>query len=223
MILRRPLLHLRTALQTTTPKPILPLPIITQQQTRPIHHRIPLRPIPQPTPFIPDAPTFLKAIGRGLSAHASKIPSWDALFTLSSSQLKDLGIEPARTRRYLLHWREKFRNGEFGVGGDCRFVQDGVAELRVVDVPVYGNAGGEGGGIALRAPVGRRRRYLCTQANGACHEGLRLIRHPRGSGDPARQSAKGRREAALFLLGDWRGPAGIGRKPPYVADMSSCA
>ncbi|KAF2197047.1 hypothetical protein GQ43DRAFT_425351 [Delitschia confertaspora ATCC 74209] len=129
MILRRPLLS------TSTLPPIsLPTTCI-----RPLHHRIPVRPIPQPTPFIPDANTFLTAIGRGLSAHAAKIPSWDALFTLSSAQLKDLGIEPARSRRYLLHWREKFRNGEYGIGGDCTHVSDGVAELRLVEAPAAGS------------------------------------------------------------------------------------
>lgn len=80
-------------------------------------------------------PTFLKLIGRELSKHASKIESWEELFTLTSAQMKTRGIEPPRTRRYLLKWREKFRNGEFGVGGDLQYVQDGVAELRVVEVP----------------------------------------------------------------------------------------
>lgn len=46
-----------------------------------------------------------------------------------------MGIEPARSRRYLLRWREKFRKGEFGIGGDLQFVQDGVGELRVVELP----------------------------------------------------------------------------------------
>ncbi|SLM37985.1 IGR protein motif [Lasallia pustulata] len=46
-----------------------------------------------------------------------------------------MGLEPTRTRRYLLHWREKFRRGEFGIGGDLRYVKDGVAELRVCEVP----------------------------------------------------------------------------------------
>jgi hypothetical protein len=46
-----------------------------------------------------------------------------------------MGIEPARSRRYLLSWREKFRKGEFGIGGDLKYVKDGVGELRVVEVP----------------------------------------------------------------------------------------
>ncbi|OCK95361.1 mitochondrial 37S ribosomal protein mS41 [Cenococcum geophilum 1.58] len=106
------------------------------QCLRHLHHRIPIRPIPSPTPFVPDPQTFLTVIGRGLAQHAAKIPSWEALFTLSSQQLRELGVEPARSRRYLLQWREKFRNGEYGVGGELQHVNDGVAEMRLVEAPV---------------------------------------------------------------------------------------
>ena len=54
---------------------------------------------------------------------------------MSSDEFKDAGIEPARTRRYLLRWRQKFRNGDYGVGGDFKHVRDGMAELRVCEVP----------------------------------------------------------------------------------------
>ncbi|KAF2259171.1 hypothetical protein CC78DRAFT_525225 [Lojkania enalia] len=126
--LRRPLLTLSSITTSTLPNPSI----------RTLHHQIPIRSIPKPIPFIPDAPSFLTAIGRGLSVHASKIPSWTALFTLSSSQLRELGIEPARSRKYLLRWREKFRNGEYGIGGDCQYVQDGIAELALVEAPSTG-------------------------------------------------------------------------------------
>jgi hypothetical protein len=129
MILRRPIL---TSLTTTSIS-------TTTTCIRHLQHSIPTRPIPKPNPFIPDHTAFLRAIGRGLSAHATKIPSWDALFTLSSPQLKELGVEPARSRRYLLHWREKFRNGEYGIGGDCAHVADGVAELALVQTAVAPN------------------------------------------------------------------------------------
>ncbi|KAH8432556.1 mitochondrial 37S ribosomal protein mS41 [Aspergillus melleus] len=72
--------------------------------------------------------------------HASKFPSWDKLFALSSTELRDLGIEPARQRRYLLRKREKFRQGIHGPGGDLDHVVDGVAQLRVVEVPLDPNA-----------------------------------------------------------------------------------
>ncbi|KAF1815986.1 hypothetical protein P152DRAFT_455708 [Eremomyces bilateralis CBS 781.70] len=100
-------------------------------------NRLLSRPIPPPTPFVPDVATFLKVIGRNLSAHSSRIPSWDALFTYSSSQLRASGIEPARKRKYLLWWRERFRQGRYGVGGDSKWVgEDGEAHLRVFEVPM---------------------------------------------------------------------------------------
>ncbi|KAB8336667.1 hypothetical protein FH972_020978 [Carpinus fangiana] len=121
----RPLLSLRTTLPTTT------------LQTRPLHARVQPTPIPSPTPFVPNPQTFLTLIGRSLSAHAAKIPSWDALFTLTPAQLRDLGIEPARSRKYLLRWRAKFARGEWGPGGECAHVDAaGRAEVRVVEVPV---------------------------------------------------------------------------------------
>lgn len=89
--------------------------------------------IPEPIPFVPDVPTFLSLIGRGLSQHASKFPTWEALFSLTSPELKELGVEPPRTRRYLLRWRQKFREGIYGIGGDLKYVDNGTAELRVIE------------------------------------------------------------------------------------------
>ncbi|KAJ8066374.1 hypothetical protein OCU04_005441 [Sclerotinia nivalis] len=107
----------------------------TCTQVRSLHYRMKAPPVPRPTPFVPDAQTFLTLIGRNLSQHASKIPSWKALFTLTSDQLRELGVEPPRSRRYLLRWREKFRKGQYGIGGDFQHIENGIAELRVVEVP----------------------------------------------------------------------------------------
>ncbi|KJZ75563.1 hypothetical protein HIM_05026 [Hirsutella minnesotensis 3608] len=104
-------------------------------QTRWLHRTRPQPPIPKPRPFVPDVQTFLTLIGRGLSKHASKFPSWDALFSLSSPQLQELGIEPPRTRRYLLQWLNKYRLGALGPGGDFEHVRDGQALLRVAMPP----------------------------------------------------------------------------------------
>ncbi|KAI0408186.1 IGR protein motif-domain-containing protein [Xylaria palmicola] len=90
-------------------------------------------PVPAPTPLVPDVPTFLTVIGRGLKQHAAKIPDWDALFTLTSEELRELGVEPPRARKYLLRWRQRFRLGQYGVGGDLRHVEDGVARLEVLE------------------------------------------------------------------------------------------
>lgn len=121
--------------------PLRPLPrhtpILPSTPSRHLHARVAPQAVPNPTPFVPDATTFLTLIGRSLSTHAAKIPSWPALFTLTSPQLRDLGVEPARARRYLLAWRDRFRRGEFGPGGDCAFVDaQGRAQLRLVDVRV---------------------------------------------------------------------------------------
>ena len=100
-----------------------------------LHKNVPASAIPAPTPFVPDVPTFFKLIGRQMSKHSSKFSTWDDLFTMSSDQMRELGLEPTRQRRYLLRWRDKFRRGEYGVGGDLQHVENGVAEIRVVEVP----------------------------------------------------------------------------------------
>ncbi|KAI1434630.1 IGR protein motif-domain-containing protein [Xylaria sp. CBS 124048] len=89
--------------------------------------------VPPPIPLVPDVETFLTIIGRGLKQHAAKIPDWETLFTLTSEQLRELGVEPPRSRRYLIRWRERFRLGQYGVGGDLKYVENGVAELRVLE------------------------------------------------------------------------------------------
>ncbi|KAL2000589.1 hypothetical protein VTN02DRAFT_2874 [Thermoascus thermophilus] len=108
---------------------------VSKQYARYIHSNVTAPSVPSPTPFVPDVQTFLTLIGRDMSKHASKLSSWEQLFTLSSAELRDLGIEPARQRRYLLRQRERFRKGQYGPGGDLEHVVDGVAQLRVVEVP----------------------------------------------------------------------------------------
>ncbi|KAI3399281.1 hypothetical protein diail_7235 [Diaporthe ilicicola] len=123
----------RTALRLLTrPSTVVQQPL----QIRHAHQeasKVPI--IPTPTPFVPDVKTFLTLIGRGLSSHTAKFPTWEALFSLTSPQLRELGIEPPRTRRYLIHWRDKFRAGHFGPGGDIKHVgEGGRAKLAVVEV-----------------------------------------------------------------------------------------
>ncbi|EER36754.1 conserved hypothetical protein [Histoplasma capsulatum H143] len=99
-------------------------------------HRSSQLSVPPPTPFVPDTQTFLSLIGRNMSRFAPKFASWDELFTLSSADLKDRGIEPARLRRYLLRWRQKFHRGEYGVGGDLETWSNGMAGIiKVQEVP----------------------------------------------------------------------------------------
>lgn len=110
-------------------------PLSSRQCVRSVHKNATSLSVPSPSPFVPDVETFLKLIGRDLSKYASKFSSWDKLFTLSSPELRDLGIEPARQRRYLLRKRENFRRGIYGPGGDLDTVVNGAAQLRVVEIP----------------------------------------------------------------------------------------
>lgn len=86
---------------------------------RKLHYSLRPPPPPAPTASVPDIATFLAKIGRGCGAHASKFQEWSQLFSATSAQLKALGVEPARTRRYILRWRETFRIGASagGTGG----------------------------------------------------------------------------------------------------------
>jgi hypothetical protein len=89
-----------------------------------------------------------------MSKHSSKITSWEQLFASSSDQLRSLGIENSRQRRYLIRKREKFRNGLHGPGGDLEHVVDGVAQLRVVEIPVPAAANASKTGVVRSsAPI----------------------------------------------------------------------
>ncbi|KAI9808265.1 MAG: hypothetical protein M1825_004722 [Sarcosagium campestre] len=123
---------------------------------RSLHRQAVATGIPPPTPFVPDPTTFLKLIGRNLVQHAAKFPTWEALFTPTSTQLRELGLEPARDRRYLLRWREKFRNGEYGVGGDLTNVVDGTAHLKVIEIPLTDVSSQDSTGTVTRSPGMRR-------------------------------------------------------------------
>lgn len=130
--------RLQTALSLLTrPRAAVVASLPTQQplQIRCAHKRT-NQVIPSPIPFVPDVKTFLTLIGRGLSQHTAKFPTWEALFSLTSPQLKELGIEPPRTRRYLIHWRDKYRLGYFGPGGDIKHAQDGKAKLALEETEV---------------------------------------------------------------------------------------
>lgn len=123
------------------PLRVLSMPYIRSCYVKPpycvrqLHQRVSASQIPPPTPCVPDPKTFLKLIGRNLLQHAAKIPTWDALFSLTSAQLRDVGVEPARARRYLLWWRDRFRRGIYGVGGDLEYVVDASAKLSVIEIP----------------------------------------------------------------------------------------
>ncbi|KAF3942064.1 hypothetical protein ABW19_dt0202696 [Dactylella cylindrospora] len=59
----------------------------------------------------PDVTTFLTKIGRNMIQHESKFTDWNHFMASTPQQLREMGIEPARDRRYLIDWRERYRNG----------------------------------------------------------------------------------------------------------------
>ncbi|KAK6340811.1 hypothetical protein TWF696_009129 [Orbilia brochopaga] len=76
-----------------------------------LHHSREARPIPEPSSTAPDVSTFLTKIGRNMIQHESKFADWQQLMATTPQQLREMGIEPARDRRYLIDWRERYRNG----------------------------------------------------------------------------------------------------------------
>lgn len=66
--------------------------------------------IPPPTASVPDASSFLRAIGRNASAEAGRLPSWDALFAWNSRRMARAGVA-CRMHKYILEWAQRFRHG----------------------------------------------------------------------------------------------------------------
>lgn len=66
-------------------------------------------------------------------------------------------MEPPRARKYLIRWRQRFREGQYGAGGDLSHVEDGTAYLRILEA----NAGAFGDGsetprrFVVNTPSGR--------------------------------------------------------------------
>lgn len=92
--------------------------MIPTPQYRYLHASIPKPQVPPYTTKVPDVASFLKLIGRNASIHATKLPTWEALFNSTSAQLKSVGVEPARLRKYIIWWRERYRiaGGEIELG-----------------------------------------------------------------------------------------------------------
>lgn len=103
---------------------------------RHLHISITKPPTPAPTTQVPDVTTFLTKIGRNCQVHAAKFTEWATLFDATSTQLKELGIEPSRTRRYIIRWRETYRrnNGKVKLHEQKRGVKIDGGERRQKEV-----------------------------------------------------------------------------------------
>ncbi|EWC46174.1 hypothetical protein DRE_04552 [Drechslerella stenobrocha 248] len=87
------------------------LPNLNHARLRLLHHSRQERPAPEPSSTAPDVATFLTKIGRNMIQHESKFTDWKHFVGATPRQLRDMGIEPARDRRYLIDWRERYRSG----------------------------------------------------------------------------------------------------------------
>ena len=82
-----------------------------------IFHPEVAEPTPKPPLVAPEArdgmtvEKFLKTIGRGCGEYVDKFETWEKLFTTKSRALKDMGI-PLRPRKWILHWTERYRQGD---------------------------------------------------------------------------------------------------------------
>lgn len=85
--------------------------------------------IPQPTKEIPDVPAFLNRIGHNTAEYAEAFPTWDALFSSSSKEMKAAGID-VKPRRYILEQVENFRKAAF-IENDPKAVFESVAEIKL--------------------------------------------------------------------------------------------
>ncbi|KAF9584311.1 hypothetical protein BGW38_006906 [Lunasporangiospora selenospora] len=78
---------------------------------RSLHGGAAKKSIPAPRGDIQDPAVFLTKIGRSSEQAAEKFKSWDHLFTASTQEMKSgLGLS-VKQRRWILNWREKYRQG----------------------------------------------------------------------------------------------------------------
>ena len=85
--------------------------------------------IPQPTKEIPDVPAFLNRIGHNTAEYAEAFPTWDALFTSSSKEMKAAGID-VKPRKYILHQVENYRKAAF-LENDPKAVFESIEEIKL--------------------------------------------------------------------------------------------
>ncbi|KAF8926906.1 IGR protein motif-domain-containing protein [Dissophora ornata] len=78
---------------------------------RSIHAGSVKKSVPAPRGDIQDPAAFLTKIGRSSAPLAEKFKSWEHLFSATTGEMKsDLALS-VKQRRWILNWREKFRQG----------------------------------------------------------------------------------------------------------------
>ncbi|KAF9345670.1 hypothetical protein BGX26_002884 [Mortierella sp. AD094] len=76
-----------------------------------LHSGAAKKPIPAPRGDIQDPAAFLTKIGRNSASLADKFKSWDHLFTATTAEMKSDMALSVKQRRWVLSWREKYRQG----------------------------------------------------------------------------------------------------------------
>ncbi|KAF9432673.1 hypothetical protein BGZ76_010467 [Entomortierella beljakovae] len=78
---------------------------------RSLHTASAKKSIPAPRGDIQDPATFLTKIGRNSESVADKFKSWDHLFSATTNEMKSDMALSVKQRRWILSWREKYRQG----------------------------------------------------------------------------------------------------------------
>lgn len=86
--------------------------------------------IPKPTKEIPDVASFLNHIGRNTSEFSEAFPTWDALFTSSSKEMKAAGID-VKPRRYILEQVENYRKSSILNNDDPTSIFTATKEIKL--------------------------------------------------------------------------------------------
>jgi len=107
--------------------------------------------IPNTLPIVPDVPTFLLIIGRGMKKYAEKFPTWDSFWGATSEQLT-AAIPLAKDRRYIQDWMRRYRNREYGTAWNLKHIHEGQAILAVYKVP---GKKGPGSRVVVNVPAGK--------------------------------------------------------------------
>ncbi|KAI9312925.1 IGR protein motif-domain-containing protein [Dichotomocladium elegans] len=68
--------------------------------------------VPAPRGNIKEPADFLSAIGRNCDEYATKFETWESLFITDSRTMRNEFAIPTKQRKYILAWREWYRQGQ---------------------------------------------------------------------------------------------------------------
>ncbi|KAG0681021.1 telomere length regulation protein [Pichia californica] len=86
--------------------------------------------IPKPTKEITDVASFLQHIGRNTTEFSEAFPTWDALFTSTSKEMKAAGID-VKPRKYILEQVENYRKTASLSNNDSTSILNATKEIKL--------------------------------------------------------------------------------------------